>query len=165
MPDEEAKAQLEIYLQDHYAGGVGALELIEHSIQAHKATPLAGFFESLRQAVQADHQQLENLMTTLGFEPSRMRNTGAWLAEKLGRAKIGFSGGESSELRLLQTLESLSLGISGKLLLWRALEATKMAAPALQKTDFPQLAARASAQLQRVEKQRIAAAGAALRGE
>ncbi|CAN5584728.1 hypothetical protein BH20VER3_BH20VER3_15220 [soil metagenome] len=165
MPDEESKEQLEVYLQDHYAGGIGALELIEHSIKAHAGTPLAGFLEDLRADVKADHQQLENLMSALGFEPSGMRNTGAWMVEKFGRAKIGFSGGESSELRLFQTLEGLYLGITGKLLRRRALEATKNAAPALQKTDFAQLAARASDQLERVETERITAAGASPRGD
>jgi hypothetical protein len=105
MPD--ANEQLEVYLKDHYAGGVGALELIEHSIKTHEGTPLAAFFEELRGDVKADHEQLHNLMTTLGFEGSGVRDAGAWMAEKLGRAKFGFSGGETSGLRLVQTLESL----------------------------------------------------------
>jgi hypothetical protein len=40
------KDQIETYLQDHYAGGIGALELIEHSIKAHAGTPLAAFLRS-----------------------------------------------------------------------------------------------------------------------
>ena len=125
MTDAVNKDQLEVYLKDHYAGAVGALELIEHSIKTHEGTPLAAFFEKLHGDVKADHEQLHNLMTTLGFEDSGVRNAGAWMAEKLGRAKLGFSGGESSELRLLQTLESLFLGITGKQLLWRALQAMR----------------------------------------
>lgn len=138
------------------------MELIEHSIKAHQETPLARFFEKLGADVKADHEQLENLLTALGLDPSQIRNAGAWMAEKLGRAKLGFSGGESSELRLLQTLESLSLGISGKRLLWRALAAVRKAEPALQITDFAQLEARATEQLDRVEIERLAAAKASL---
>ncbi len=156
MPN--AKEQLEVYLQDHYAGAVGALELITHSIEAHEDTPLAKFFEELHGDVKSDHEQLHHLMTALGFEPSGTRNAGAWVAEKLGRLKVGFSGGESSELRLLQTLEGLYLGISGKRLLWRALRAAAASSPILQKTDFASLEQRAIEQAERVEAQRLAAA-------
>jgi hypothetical protein len=152
------KDQLEVYLKDHYAGAVGALELIEHSIKAQEGTPLATFFEELHGDVKADHEQLHNLMTTLGFEDSGLRNAGAWMAEKLGRVKIGFSGGEASELRLFQTLESLYLGITGKRLLWRALHANRESSPILQRTDFEQLEKRAIEQADRVEARRLEAA-------
>ena len=158
MTDAVNKDQLEVYLKDHYAGAVGALELIEHSIKTHEGTPLAAFFEKLHGDVKADHEQLHNLMTTLGFEDSGVRNAGAWMAEKLGRAKLGFSGGESSELRLLQTLESLFLGITGKQLLWRALQAMRDSSRILQRTDFEYLEKRAIEQLERVEGKRLAAA-------
>ena len=150
--------QLEVYLKDHYAGAVGALESIEHSMKEHEGTDLAAFFEELRGDVKADHEQLHNLMTALGCEESGVRNAGAWMAEKLGRVKIGFSGGETSELRLLQTLESLYLGITGKRLLWRALQAMQDLSPILQRTDFEYLEKRAIEQLERVEAKRLAAA-------
>jgi hypothetical protein len=158
---DEAKKQLEIYLQDHYAGAISALELIEHSIKEHEGEPLAAFFGELLSDVKADHEQLHNLMTALGFEESGTRNAGAWIAEKLGRAKIGFSGGDASELRLLQTLETLCLGVAGKRLLWRALQAARDASPVLERTDFDQLAKRATEQLERIEAQRLDAAKAA----
>lgn len=159
MPDENEP--LEVYLKDHYAGAVGALELIEHSIKAHEGTPLAVFFQELHGDVKADHEQLHNLMSALGFEESDVRNAGAWMAEKLGRVKLGFSGGEASGLRLLQTLESLYLGITGKRLLWRALQALRDSSPVLQRTDFEHLEKRALEQLEKLEAQRLAAAHAA----
>ena len=158
MSEEEKKEQLEVYLRDHFAGGVGALELIEHSIDSHKGTPWAAFFTELRAGIKADHEQLHSLMTALGLEDSGVRNAGAWMAEKLGRAKLGFSGGETSDLRLFQTLESLVLGITGKQLLWRALRAVRDESPVLQKTDFDRLEKRAIAQLEKVEAKRIQAA-------
>ena len=159
---DEGRRHLEIYLQDHYAGGIGALELIEHSLEAHKETPLARFFEQLRDDVDADHEQLHNLMTALEMEPSGVRNAGAWMAEKVGRAKVGFSSGESAELRLLQTLEGLYLGITGKRLLWRALRAARDSSAALQKTDFDYLERRAIEQAERVDAQRMRSAQDAL---
>ena len=150
--------QLEVYLKDHYAAGVGALELIEHSMKEHEGTSLAAFFKELHGDVKADHEQLHNLMTALGCEESGVRNAGAWMAEKLGRAKVGFSSGESSRLRLLQTLESLLLGITGKQLLWRALQATRDSSPVLQQTDFEHLEKRALEQSEWLEAKRLAAA-------
>ncbi len=155
MGDATDNEQLEIYLQDHYAAGVGALELVEHSIKAHAGTPWAIFFAQLQNEIEADHEQLHNLMKTLGLEASATRSAGAWVAEKLGRAKLGFSGGESAELRLFQTLETLAVGITGKRLLWRALAAVSAASPVLQKTDFAQLEKRAADQFDKVEAKRL----------
>jgi hypothetical protein len=163
MSDEKGSEDLETYLRDHYAGAAGAIDLLEHWSEAHAGTPLGSFFSELLADVNADHEQLHNLMTALGFEESSVRNAGAWMAEKLGRAKLGFSAGEDSELRLLQSLETLFLGITGKQLLWRALRAVKDASPILRRTDFERLEKRALEQLNRVEARRIEAAGSAFR--
>ena len=158
MPDEHRHQDLEIYLQDHYAGAVSALELLEHLIKAHEDDSLGDFFYQLRAEIKDDHQQLQNVMETLGFEESSLRNTGAWLAEKFSRAKVGFTAGEGAKLRLLQSLETLLLGITGKKLLWRALSATRDSSPILQRTDLARLEARAVEQAEKVEAQRLAAA-------
>ncbi len=162
MSDAVHGEEIETYLKDHYAGGIGALELIEHSMETHAGTPLAAFFAELHGDIKADHDQLHNLMTALGFADSDARNAGAWLAEKFSRAKLGFSGGDSSGLRLLQTLESLTLGITGKRLLWRALHAVRRSSAALQQMDFEYLEQRAIEQSNRVEIKRLETAHAVL---
>ena len=158
MPSKQAREDLETYLRDHYAGAVSALELLDHLIKAHEDDSLGDFFRRLRAEIKADHQQLHNLMEALGFEESSLRNTGAWLAEKFSRAKVGFTAGEGAKLRLLQSLETLLLGITGKKLLWRALSATRDSSPILQRTDLARLEARAVEQAEKVEVQRLAAA-------
>ena len=162
MSDAAHGDEIEVYLKDHYAGGIGALELLEHTIEAHAGTPLAAFFAELRGDIKADHDQLHNLMAALGVADSDARNAGAWLAEKFSRAKLGFSGGKVSNLRLLQTLESLALGITGKRLLWRALHAIRQSSPVLQQTDFEHLEQRAIEQSDRVEIKRLETARAIL---
>jgi len=162
MSDPAHGEEIETYLKDHYAGGVGALELIEHSIETHADTPLATFFTELHRDIKLDHDQLHKLMTALGVADSDARNAGAWLAEKLSRAKLGFSGGAGSGLRLLQTLESLALGITGKRLLWRALYEIRQSSPALQRTDFEYLEQRAIEQSNRVEIKRLETARSVL---
>ncbi len=158
MPAEQSQDDLEIYLRDHYAAAVGAIDLLKHLSKTHEDDALGPFFAKLQAEVEADHEQLHNLMSALGFEESSLRNAGAWMAEKLGRAKLGFSAGEDAGLRLLQSLESLYLGITGKRALWRALEAAREASPVLQKTDFQQLENRAAEQAERVESERLTAA-------
>jgi len=160
MSDAAHGDEIEIYLKDHYAGGIGALQLLDHSIETHAGTPLSVFFAELRDDIKADHDQLHELMTALGFADSDARNAGAWLAEKFSRAKLGFSGGDGSGLRLLQTLESLALGITGKRLLWRALHAVRQSSPALQQMDFEHLENRAIEQADRVEIKRLETARA-----
>lgn len=163
MSEDKSSEDLEVYLKDHYAGAVGALELLDHLGKAHADDQLGPFFRELHSDVKADHEQLHNLMTALGFEESSVRNAGAWMAEKIGRAKLGFSASEDAKLRLLQSLETLFLGITGKQILWRALRAVKDASPILEQTDFDHLEKRALEQLDRVEVQRIEAARAAFR--
>jgi hypothetical protein len=164
MAATDNRKQLELHLRDHYAGAVGAMELIEHSAASHQGTAWGTFFTELQAEVSTDQEQLHNLMEALGVEDSSVRNAGAWLAEKLGRAKVGFSGGDTWELRLLQTLDSLFLGITGKLLLWRTLRSIRDSLPELRKTDFDLLENRALNQLDKLEEKRLVAAHESLGG-
>jgi len=161
MNHEQREKDLEIYLRDHYAGAVSALELLAHLIKAMEQDSLGAFFQDLRAEIQADHEQLHNLMEALGFEESSLRNAGAWIGEKLARVKLGTTSGEDARLRLLQALESLLLGITGKKLLWRALAAVKESSPILLRTDLARMEARAIDQAERVEERRLEVAQAA----
>jgi hypothetical protein len=150
----ESKDDLGTYLKDHYAAGVGAIELLEHQAKTHKEKPLGGFFKGLLADVNLDHETLQQILSELGFEESRVRNAGAWVAEKLGRAKLGF-GDETYGLPLLQALETLAIGITGKRLLWRALGQVREAHPVLKPIDFAALEKRAHEQFDRVETARL----------
>ncbi len=156
---KEGKDDLGIYLKDHYAGGVGATELLEHLIKTHEGDPLGIFFQGLLDDVSADLKTLHRLMTELGFEESSVRNAGAWMAEKFAQAKLGLGGGQEG-LELLQALETLFVGITGKRLLWRALATVGRADWVLQESDFNQLEKRALEQLDRVEAKRLELVGA-----
>jgi len=43
-----SKQDLTIYLNDHLAGSVGALELVDHLIETYRGKPLEQFFKDLR---------------------------------------------------------------------------------------------------------------------
>lgn len=161
MAKDESGRRLETYLQDHYAAGIGALELLEHLQKAHAGERLEGFFQELHRDINHDHEQLHNLMSVLGCDHSTVRDAGAWTAGKLSLLKLGLSG-DGTNLRLLQSLESLYVGITGKRLLWRSLEVVQESWPVLRKTSLAKLEERACDQAERVETERIKAAAAAL---
>ena len=158
MANENKNQDLETYLQDHYAAAVGALDLIQHLRKRHADDEWADFFRRLYEDVEADQEQLHNLMTALGFEDSSLRNAGAWMAEKVARLKLTLVDGEENLLSLVQALETLYAGVTGKRLLWRALHAARDSSTVLRVTDFAQLEQRAIAQAERLDATRLSIA-------
>src|SRR5437016_10842962 len=153
---------LDSYLNDHLAGSISALELIAHWEEVHKGEPLGRFFEESEREIKADQDTLRDVIRTLGVEESKIRQAGAWAAEKVGRARLMIAGDEQGSLGLVLTLEGLIMGITGKKLLWRALAAANL--PQLSGYDFKELERRAEQQIERTEAERIRAAQQAFAG-
>ena len=147
--------ELDSYLNDHLAGSISALELIAHWVKVHKGEPLGSFFVETEREIKADQDTLRDVMRALGIEESKMRQAGAWVAEKVGRARLIVAGDEPGRLGLVLTLEGLIMGVTGKKLLWRALAAAKL--PGLSSYNFEQLQGRAEQQVERIEAERISA--------
>ena len=143
---------LRLYLNDHLAGSVAAIEMVDNLIRPNPEDRFGKFFRDLRNEIHADQEKLRDLIQKVGAEESAIRKAGAWLVEKLGRAKFGDTG---DSVELLQAVEGLALGITGKRLLWRSLEAIAPNFPALQGTDFNALENRAQDQFARVEALRM----------
>jgi hypothetical protein len=57
-----ADEHIATYLNDHLAGSVVALELLEQMEAEHAGTPLEHFLAELRADIAADGQELESLM-------------------------------------------------------------------------------------------------------
>ena len=157
-----ADKDIATYLNDHLAGSIAALELLEHLEAAHAGSDVGQLAAGLRVDVATDRQELEKLMSRLHVAESRTRKVMAWLTEKGTEIKLRLEDPSGGELRLLEALEALSLGIEGKRSLWRALAAAAQDAPALQGTDYEHLAQRAEEQRRRVEAARLEAARQAL---
>jgi hypothetical protein len=148
--------ELDSYLNDHLAGSVGALELIDHWIELCDGKPLAKFFAELRKDIEADQKSLRELMRALGTHESSIRPVTAWIAEKFSRARFAVGGDEIGGLGLVLALDTIVMGITGKKLLWRALAAADL--PRTGNIDFVQMEQRAEEQIARVEIERIHAA-------
>ena len=146
-------------MNDHLAGAVAALELIEHRREKYKGERLEKFFGTLKGDIEADKETLQDVMRSVGIEESTVRQAGAWAAEKVARARLKIAGDESG---LVLALEGLIMGIFGKRMLWRALAVAKV--PNTSKWDFEQLRRRAEDQIERAEAERIQAAQYAFAG-
>jgi|SRR5512132_1597412 hypothetical protein len=146
---------LDSYLNDHLAGSISALELIAHWVKVHKGEPLGSFFAETEREIKADQDTLRDVMRTLRVEESKMRQAGAWAAEKVGRARLMIAGDEQGRLGLVLTLEGLIMGVTGKKLMWRAVAAAKL--PRLKSYNFEELQHRAEQQIERIEAERLRA--------
>ncbi|MFZ1220056.1 MAG: hypothetical protein WAO00_12240 [Chthoniobacterales bacterium] len=143
------------YLNDHLAGSVGALELLDRLIDTYKGNPLGVFFQELRNDIRADQETLQELIQQVGAEESAVRKAGAWLVEKLSRVKMPVSESSEDEMGLFLALEALALGIGGKRSLWQALQAASQARPQLARLNYTSLEKRALEQSERVEARRL----------
>jgi hypothetical protein len=156
-----ADGALITYLNDHIAGSVAALELLDHLITRGEVTDRELLAE-LRRQIQEDQQVLMRLLHDLGGKESAVRKAAAWLTEKLGQAKLLIDDSGSGELRTLEALETLALGIQGKLSLWRALASVQDLIPQLASLDHARLQSRALEQFDQVDRLRLQAARRAL---
>ena len=157
-----ADEHLATYLNDHLAGAVAAIEILEHLERAHAGTELERTLRELRADVEADRRELDALMERLDVKASAPRRAAAWLTERVARLKLRLDDPAGGALRLLESLEAVAVGIHGKLALWRALAAAAANAPRLRGVDYERLAQRAENQRGRVEALRLEAAKDAL---
>jgi hypothetical protein len=154
---------LGIYLNDHLAGSVLAIELLEHLEKAHAGKELEKFIARLRADILADQQVLEGLMRHLEITTSRPRKAMAWLTEKFTELKLRFDDTVDGSLRLLESLEVIAIGIDGKTALWRSLAGAAEINPWLRNMDYTILEQRAKEQRLRIEVERLNAAKLALK--
>ena len=148
---------LSTYLQDHHAGSTAGLELARRSAGANKGSEYGAELAAIADEIAADKEALERVMEELGASPSKIKDGGAWVAEKVGRLKPNNSLLSYSPLSRLIEIEGLVLGVTGKLALWKALGATVGESAGGQ--SFAELTARAESQRQRLEDLRLRAVG------
>jgi hypothetical protein len=109
---EASMNELSDYLNDHLAGSVAALELLDRLVAASEGKPLERFFRDLRADIQQDQEQLAELIAKLGVKESAIRKASAWFAEKLSRPTIDLD--DQPEVGLFLAFEAIVLGITGK---------------------------------------------------
>ena len=153
---------LATYLNDHLAGSVVALELLDHLEEDGAGTAQASLLADVHAEIEADRQELEAFMAQRGIAVSAPRKATGWLVEKLSEIKLHLDDAGDGALRRLEALETVSLGIAGKQALWHALAAAAEEAPELNGLDYARLGQRAETQRAVVEALRLRAAKEAL---
>ena len=157
-----ANESLATYLNDHLAGSVVALELLDHLEEDGTGTAGAPILAGVHADIEADRQELEAFIAQLGISVSAQKKATGWLVEKLSELKLHLDDAGDGALRRLEALETVSLGIAGKQALWDALVAAAVEAPELGALDYPRLVRRAETQRGVVERLRLQAAKEAL---
>jgi hypothetical protein len=156
-----SKEHLDLYLNDHLAGSVGALELLDDLVK--ETDPARSqFFSTLHEEIDADQQVLKSIMRTLEIAESPTRKAAAWLMETLAWLKLRPGGTPASNIQLLQSLEGLFLGVTGKRALWQALLRCPTVIAQLPGVDLHRLEQRARDQSERIESERLKVAAEAL---
>ena len=155
---------LRIYLNDHRAGAEAGLELAKRCLKNNEGTEFAPFLRGLTDEIRDDLQTLEDCLRALEMTSNPAKIRMAWLAEKIGRAKLnGRVRGYSPLSRLLE-FEGLALGIEGKRRLWRTLEEHSKSDARLGTDRMRGLIERADRQLAEVEQWRLKAVSLVLTG-
>jgi hypothetical protein len=152
-----SREHLAAYLNDHLTGAAAAIELVTEL--AEETAELHSFFTQLKADIESDRDEVVRLMNHLDIPQSRLTKVKGWIAEQVAENTFAM---EDQNLRRLERLEALFLGIEGKLRLWRALEAVSTVDADLATLNYARLAGRAQYQRDEVEKLRIQAANSAL---
>ena len=153
---------LTTYLNDHLAGSVAALEIVDHLIEHAQNSGWRTSLVQLRKDIEEDQDILRDLLKKLGGTESPVRKAAAWLSEKIGEVKLHLDDRGNGALRLFEALEALSLGIQGKLALWRALATAAERVSELQQLDYAELERRGTQQFEQADALRLEAAADAL---
>ncbi len=150
MSDENLRA----YLNDHLAGSVGAIAMVERVIEENAGDLLGRRLEEILQEIKQDQSVLQDLIDRAGGKENSLKKAGAWLAEKAGRVKLGGTG-DPGGLARLEVLETLAIGMQGRRALWRGLRVVVDQHPVLRDLDLDLMERRAVEQHDRVEQWRL----------
>lgn len=156
MPNENLNA----YLNDHLAGSVAAMEMIEHWSAAETDPSVRMFLDALLTDIQADQQTLRQVLQSAGGCESTLKKSSAWISEKLGRLKMAVTGSSPQAWGFyrLEQFDLLVAGVCGKQALWDALAAACAGDERLARFNWQELARRAREQIDRIERHRLTAA-------
>jgi hypothetical protein len=150
---------LKTYLQDHHAGATGGLELARRAAGSNEETGYGPELERIADEIAEDLEMLEQVMEHLDVSPSKVKDTGAWVFEKVGRLKPNDRLLSYSPLSRVIEIEGLVIGVTGKQALWEALQ-TALGEP-VGGVSLSELSARAADQRSRLEALRRKAAAEA----
>jgi hypothetical protein len=149
---------LGIYLNDHLAGSRAGLNLARRTARENRGNPVGEFLSLLILELEEDRAVLLQVMRVLKVPRDTLKDSAAWVAERLGRLKLNGRILRYSPLSRLWELEGLLLGTQGRRAMWRLLRRLARTERSLAGFDFEALVARTEQQLRGLERWRLQAA-------
>ena len=160
-----AHKAMDVYLNDHLGGATVGANLARQIADHAEGTPLADVMTRLHAEIDEDRQTLLDLMERMDVTRNPVKVAAGWLAEAASRLKFSGATSGESDHGIFMALESMALGVQGKLSLWRALRQVRDEHPPLAALDLDALVARAEVQYATLERERLAAGRGALAAE
>jgi hypothetical protein len=156
-----AQQPIHVYLNDHLAGATAGVELVKQAAERHDGD-LGEFFAQLADEIAGDHNTVTSLMDQMGAHASGAKEVLAKAGSVVSETKFSGESMDDPEFGTFLTLETLSIGVEGKLCMWKALKVVEDEYPELKSVDIDTLAERAQSQRDRIEGKRLEVAGSAL---
>ena len=157
-----AEKAIEVYLNDHLAGAMLGSDLAEQIRERSEGTPFGEVMAKVAAQIEEDRETLVGLMERMDVGGNPVKQATTWLAEKASRPKFsGLTSGDP-EVGYFMALESMTLGVTGKLSLWEALRRVSGKHPEIAATNLDELIERARWQRDTLEEERLRAAERAL---
>jgi hypothetical protein len=157
-----AEKAMKVYLNDHLAGAMLGSDLAEQIHAQSEGTALGELMKSLAPQIEEDRQTLLALMERLDMSRNPVKQATAWVVEKASRVKLSGRTSGEPELGLFMAVETLCLGVQGKLALWTALKEVADRHELLASVKLDEMIERAETQHSALEWERRAASRRAL---
>jgi hypothetical protein len=148
------RSNLGTYLNDHLAGSVAAVDLLERIHASFPEADVGRLAERLRREINEEQEYLKSLINNVASGESLTRKVGGWVGGKLAAVKLKLDDPSTSDFFLFESLEALSLGIEGKRSLWIALQLLVSQDPHLNADELRGLQEQAERQRSDVEAKR-----------
>lgn len=160
-----ATKSLETYLNDHLAGSRLGLDLARQIRDRADTPELRDAATKLADEIEEEIETLTGIMDRAGASQNPIKQATAWAAEKASRLKLselgGLLGGDE-DYGMFMSIETLVLGVNGKLRLWEALKQQADHHEGLDSAELERLAEQAREQIAVLDRERLAAAARAL---
>lgn len=142
------------YLHDHLAGSHFAIKLLGSLTEQYPNEELGKFAAALGAEIKLDQDTLQSIVDRVGKGSLDLMEAAGWLAEKASQFKLHRDAAEGG-LGTFESLETLVLGIQGKMALWRALPVIREVDSRIPPEDYERLLKRAQSQFDLVEERRL----------
>jgi hypothetical protein len=149
---------LAVYVNDHLAGSTAGLALMDDLAERSEGTALAPMLRTLAAEVREDQQLLRDTLDRLAAGERRAVQAAAWLGEKVHEGRLALAARNRPALAMLEGLESIALGLQGKLAILRVLAELGPLDPRLAGLPYTARADRTVVQHGLIEAERRAAA-------